>query len=66
MDVHYSRCFRYTGVDLPYWQKIAENMWGMSIYERLWDRLTAFDSTTQGIAQLVYRAHLRVYSKTGS
>jgi hypothetical protein len=59
MDVHYSRCFRYTGVDLPYWQKIAENMWGISIYERLWDRLTAFDSATQGVAQLIYRAYLR-------
>jgi phage-related protein (TIGR01555 family) len=58
--VHYSRCFRYIGVDLPWWQRVSENLWGMSIYERLWDRLTAFDSTTQGIAQLVYRAYLRV------
>lgn len=58
--IHYSRCFRYVGVDLPWWQRIAENGWGMSIFERLWDRLTAFDSTTQGIAQLVYRAYLRV------
>lgn len=58
--IHYSRCFRYTGIDLPWWQRITENMWGMSIFERLWDRLTAFDSTTQGIAQLVYRAYLRV------
>lgn len=58
--IHYSRCFRYTGVDLPWWQRITENMWGMSIFERLWDRLTAFDSTTQGVAQLVYRAYLRV------
>jgi hypothetical protein len=64
-DVHYSRCFRYTGIDLPYWQKIAENLWGMSIYERLFDRLTAFDSTTQGIAQLVYRAYLRIVKLKG-
>lgn len=58
--IHYSRCFRYTGHDLPWWQRISENGWGMSIFERLWDRLTAFDSTTQGTAQLVYRAYLRV------
>ena len=59
-SIHYSRVFRYTGVDLPWWQRITENLWGMSIFERLWDRLTAFDSTTQGIAQLVYRAYLRI------
>ncbi|GMG90672.1 hypothetical protein Cmtc_18920 [Cupriavidus sp. TKC] len=47
------------GVDLPYWQKIAENLWGQSVIERLVDRLVAFDSTTIGAAQLVYKAHLR-------
>lgn len=60
ISVHYSRVIRYIGVELPYWQKVAENLWGMSVYERLWDRLQAFDSTTQGIAQLVYRAYLRI------
>jgi uncharacterized protein len=60
MTVHYTRCIRYEGIPLPYWQRVQENLWGMSIYERLWDRLTAFDSSTQGIAQLVYRAYLRI------
>jgi uncharacterized protein len=60
MTVHYSRCIRYEGISLPYWQRVQENLWGMSIYERLWDRLTAFDSSTQGVAQLVYRAYLRI------
>ncbi|WP_354676764.1 DUF1073 domain-containing protein [Cupriavidus plantarum] len=57
--IHYSRVLRIDGVDLPYWQKISENLWGQSVIERLIDRLVAFDSTTIGAAQLVYKAHLR-------
>jgi len=60
--IHYSRVIRLDGVDLPYWQRIAENGWGLSVVERLYDRLVAFDSTTQGAAQLVYKAHLRTVS----
>jgi hypothetical protein len=59
MKIHHSRLIRLEGVKLPYWQAITENLWGMSVIERLWDRLIAFDSTTQGAAQLVYKAHLR-------
>lgn len=62
MRIHYSRVVRIDGVLLPYWQKISENLWGQSILERMWDRLIAFDSTTTGVAQLVYKAHLRTYS----
>ncbi len=65
MTVHHSRVVRHVGVDLPYWQRISENLWGMSIIERLWDRLIAFDSATAGTAQLVYKAHLRTYSVKG-
>lgn len=57
--IHYSRVIRMDGVELPYWQKISENLWGQSVIERLIDRLVAFDSTTVGAAQLVYKAHLR-------
>ncbi|MCY1326426.1 phage-associated protein [compost metagenome] len=59
--IHYSRVLRIDGVELPYWQKISENLWGQSVIERLIDRLVAFDSTTVGAAQLVYKAHLRTY-----
>lgn len=59
--IHHSRVIRFDGVDLPYWQRVAENLWGQSVIERLLDRLIAFDSTTTGIAQLVYKAHLRTY-----
>lgn len=59
--VHYSRVIRVDGVKLPYWQSIAENLWGQSVIERLEDRLTIFDSATLGAGQLVYKAHLRTY-----
>ena len=63
--IHHSRVIRLDGIELPYWQRIAENGWGQSVLERLWDRLLAFDSTTEGAAQLVYKAHLRTYSVEG-
>lgn len=59
-QVHYSRVVRLEGTRLPYYQRITENGWGLSILERLYDRVVAFDSTTEGIAQLIYKAHLRV------
>jgi len=59
VQVHHSRMIRLLGVELPYWQAISENMWGMSVFERIFDRLTAFDSTTQGAAQLAYKCYLR-------
>lgn len=65
MKIHHSRLIRIDGVDLPYWQRIAENGWGQSVLERLWDRLIPYDSITQGAAQLVYKAHLRTYKVEG-
>lgn len=65
MKIHYSRMIRLEGVRLPYWQRITENGWGQSVIERLFDRLVAFDSATQGAAQLVYKAHLRTYAVEG-
>lgn len=65
MKIHHSRIVRLEGVELPYWQRIAENGWGQSVLERLWDRLIPYDSTTQGAAQLVYKAHLRTYKVDG-
>lgn len=59
MRIHHSRVIRLEGDELPYYQVIAENGWGLSVIEPLYDRLVAFDSTTQGAAQLVYKAHLR-------
>ena len=59
IKIHYSRVIRLDGIQLPYFQKLAENRWGLSVIERMYDRLIAFDSTTHGIAQLVFIAYLR-------
>jgi phage-related protein (TIGR01555 family) len=59
IKVHHSRCIRYTGIDLPYWQAVTEMMWGESTLERLWDRLISFDNATMSSASLIDRANLR-------
>ena len=65
MKIHYSRVIRLEGIELPYWQKVMENLWGESVLERLYDRMIAFDSATTGAAQLVYKAYLRTYKIDG-
>jgi phage-related protein (TIGR01555 family) len=65
MKIHHSRILRLEGTRLPYNQRMMENGWGISILERLWDRLIAFDSASTGAAQLVYKAYLRVYRIDG-
>lgn len=60
IKIHHSRVIKIDGLDIPYWQRIAENYWGLSVLEPIWDRIMAFDSATQGAAQLIYKAHLRV------
>ena len=59
MRIDHTRVLRHEGVRLPYWQRVMENMWGISIIERLYDRLIAFDSATNGAAQLVYKSYIR-------
>ncbi len=63
--IHYTRLLRFIGNELPYYQRQWEMYWGESIIERIHDRLIAYDSTSQGAAQLVYKAHLRTYSVEG-
>lgn len=57
--IHHTRVVRLEGNDLPYYQRQAEMGWGMSVVEAFHDRLVSFDSTTLGMAQMVYKAHLR-------
>lgn len=63
--IHHSRCIRLEGVRLPYWQRVMENLWGLSVLERIYDRMVAFDSATTGAAQLVYKSYLRTYKVEG-
>jgi phage-related protein (TIGR01555 family) len=63
--IHYTRCIRMEGVRLPYYQRVMENLWGLSVFERLYDRMIAFDSATVGAAQLVYKSFIRTYKIDG-
>ena len=65
MRIHYSRVIRFDGLEVPYLQRQINNTWGMSVVERFYDRLVAFDSATMGAAQLVHKAHLRTYAVDG-
>lgn len=60
--IHHSRLIRIDAIELPHYQKMTENMWCESIIERIFDRLVAFDSTTVGAAQLVFKAFLRTWT----
>lgn len=66
VGVHHSRVmFRHVGIKLPYQQSLMENLWGISVLERLYDRMVAFDSASTGAAQLVYKSYLRTLSIKG-
>lgn len=64
--IHHSRiALRHEGIQLPYQQRMTENLWGVSVLERLYDRMVAFDSASTGAAQLVYKSYLRTLSVKG-
>jgi uncharacterized protein len=59
--IHYSRCIRLIGDELPYWQAMGENLWGMSVLERPFPIVSQFDSATAGASQMVSKAYLRYF-----
>lgn len=64
--IHHSRVMlRMVGVELPYQQQLTEQLWGISVLERLYDRMVAFDSASTGAAQLVYKIYLRTLKIKG-
>ena len=66
LAIHHSRVmFRHDGIKLPYQQRLTENLWGISVLERLYDRMVAYDSASAGAAQLIYKAYLRTLKIKG-
>lgn len=63
--IHHSRIIRMEGDSLPFQQAQTENGWGMSVVERIFERIQAFDTATVGTTQLIHKAHLRTYSIDG-
>jgi len=60
LKVHHSRIVRFTGRDLPLWEKQQEMYWGASEVEHVFDDLKKRDNTSWNIASLVFNANLRV------
>ena len=60
VKVHCSRILRFTGDDLPYWEAQAEQNWGASVIESIFDELKKRDNVSWNIAQLTFMASLRV------
>jgi phage-related protein (TIGR01555 family) len=52
--VHHSRIVRFTGRDLPQWEKQMEMHWGASELEHVFDELKKRDNTSWNIANMVY------------
>ena len=63
--IHHTRATRFTGIDLPYWQRISEMNFGMSVIERFYDQLVSFDSATLGMSQMAFKTHLRYIKVQG-
>ena len=57
--IHHTRVIRQIGTELPHWAALQQQGWGASVIERMDDRILSFDSVTMGVANLVFKAHLR-------
>ena len=56
--VHHSRIIRFEGRALPYWEKIAEQYWGASELEAIYDDIMRRDAIINNIAELTFKARL--------
>lgn len=57
-SVHHSRVLRFAGRGLPRWEFMAEQYWGISEVEIMYDELKKRDNTSWNIASLMFRANL--------
>jgi hypothetical protein len=58
LKIHHSRILRFIGRPLPRNEEIAENYWGASELEHIWDELQKRSATSANIAQLVFQANI--------
>ena len=56
--VHHSRVMRFTGRQLPNWERQAEMGWGISEYELVIEELKKRDNTSWSIVNLMFRANI--------
>lgn len=60
VKIHHSRIVRFVGNLLPWWEEIAEQQWGASVVESVFDELKKRDNVSWNIAQLTFMANIRV------
>lgn len=63
--IHHSRIIKMIGRSLPYWEEIAENWWGASELEHVFEELRKRDNTSANIAFLIFLANIRVFKMNG-
>jgi phage-related protein (TIGR01555 family) len=56
--VHHTKMVRFEGRNLPLWEKQAENYWGASELEAIYDDLMRRDGIINNIAELTFKARL--------
>lgn len=61
IKIHHSRIIKMVGRTLPYWEETAEDYWGASELEHVFEELKKRDSTSSNIAFLIFLANIRVF-----
>lgn len=56
--VHHTRCLRFIGRELPRMESIAENYWGASEMEHIYEELQKRCASSANIAQLIFQANI--------
>ena len=56
--IHHSRVLKFTGRELPRLEAEAENYWGASELEHVWDELQKRSAASANIAQLLFQANI--------
>ena len=56
--IHHSRVLRFIGRELPWTETVAENYWGASELEHIWEELQKRSATSANIAQLIFQANI--------
>ena len=59
-QVHHSRVLRFRGMKMPFWEEQAEQYWGISAIETMYDELVKHDNVAHNIANLTFKANLTV------
>lgn len=59
--VHHSRVIKMIGRPLPYWEEIAEDWWGASELEHIFEELKKRDDTSANISFLIFLSNIRIY-----